>query len=356
MILIQASVLGIAAACHAQPSALPPAPAGVEVFQRGGIEFSRVRATNVPEFNPPNSNYGGPFGGGDWDFGIARTELQNSEWIEFMNAFSHVAIPPDQPWSSVLERQLAGWGIGIGVTRIGTGEAGRPIWAVDDWGAVRPIRNPGWFGSALFCNWLHNDKSVSLESILTGGYDLRQFDGSNAVTWAGIPRAPDARFWIPTYDEWAVASFYSPDPGGAGPGRWWTHLNMGDAPSIPGPPGIGETSAGWEAFPDFLVLPVAAYSDSQSPWGLFDTSGGVYEWLENEVPSSYLRMLTGSLAGSYLAPGVTVTEQAGWVWDGSPQGQPGISLRIATRVVPAPMTGAMLGLAVFARVRRRSAF
>lgn len=49
---------------------------------------------------------------------------------------------------------------------------------------------------------------------------------------------------------------------------------------------MGTTSASWDPGPDFDVrdLPLGAYTDSVSPWGLFDTSGGASEWNETQFP------------------------------------------------------------------------
>lgn len=344
-----------AAACSGQSMPLPPAPEGVETFTRGDIEFSRVRAAGVPSYFPENAQINRAFGAGSWDFGIARTELRNSQWVSFVNAFSATHVPEDQPWSTAVGVLLSGLGMGGGVEQDYVGPEGRWIWRTTPLSAARAAPAPGWFGAAAYCNWLHNGKRVSMDDMLTGAYDLRRFDFDIATTWADVERSPDARYWIPTYDEWAVACFFDPSRDGSSAPGWWSHFNRHNRPGNPGAPGFGETSAGWENGPAAELLPVAAYPESQSAWGLLDTSGGVGEWLEETIEGTSLPGYAGSAAGPYWAPGLTVTEQAGWIHDGFPIREPYVGIRIATSEIPtAPSLACAVLAGVWASRRRRA--
>jgi hypothetical protein len=136
----------------------------------------------------------------------------------------------------------------------------------------------------LYCNWLHNGKSSDPQSLVTGAYDTRLIPPINSPQYLYPPRLPGATFWIPSLDEWIKAAHFDPNRNGPGQAGWWTYRNMRETQGIPGLPGIGTTSAGAEApgitLPDLWQIPLGAYTDQVSPWGLWDTSGGAFEWTE----------------------------------------------------------------------------
>lgn len=319
--------------------ALPPAPAGVSTFTELGIEFSRVQASNVAPFQASGGlgNVNRAVGGGSWDFGLARTELTQGRWIEMPNALNAVPVPQGQPWTTAVEATLrgAGWP-GPGMFSRGVGPQGRLIWEVTEPGNVQPVTGMGFVASAMFCNWLHNDREATINALLQGAYDLRQWNDLEPITWLTAVRSSDARFWIPTYDEWAVGSFYDPNRLGPGDAGWWNYTNRLDRLPFPGPPGIGETSAGWNTEPspvDSYLIAVGSYPNSQSPWGLLDTSGSRYEQLEDEV--EFDRTTAGTRNGMSIFPEDEARlEQIGWIaQDGLSRGG-AVGLRIATRSIP----------------------
>ena len=166
-----------------------------------------------------------------------------------------------------------------------------------------------------------------------------------------------------------MASFWDPNRHGAGQGGFWQYVNGSDRPPVPGFPDEpgAETSAGipitridlpYTALGD---IPVGAYPQSQSPWGLLDTSGGVEEWTEG-VEGSWpdttdewdFRRFLGATSGSYfgpLAPPGLNNEVAARIFAGR-SGSPGfagsgyVGLRIAA-AVPSPTSFASIVVLVF---------
>jgi hypothetical protein len=196
-----------------------------------------------------------------------------------------------------------------------------------------------------------------MDALLTGAYDLRTVDSTNAESWVNIGREPGATCWMPTYDEWAVASFYDPNKMGAGEGGWWSHLNRRERPSLPGAPGVGETSARWDPpGGDFQVrsVPVGSYPESQSGWGLLDTSGSVRECLEVGWEYSEDRLFVGTEAGWTSFPDLDeLHEQIGYFGATSPFSRyPGI--RLASVSVPSPTGTFLVVFLTLATSRRRS--
>lgn len=339
-------VLSPAVAARAQSLVLPPAPAGVQTFTHEGIQFARVQAPNVLAYVPTGGNLNRPIGGGSWDFSLSRTEVTQGQYVEFVNAFNAVPIPQGQPWSAAMQTLLSGNGwAGPGVYSTGLGPQGRLINAVTPEGAVRPLKGMGWYGAALYANWLHNGRQVTMDALNNGAYDLRQWNDADPETWLSVSRQPGAQYWLPTYDEWAVASFYDASRFGPGQGGWWTYLNGRDRLPVPGAPlpGPGETSAGWSppgGTSEAFLLPVASYPNSQSPWGQLDTSGTFPELLEDV--SEFERRFAGTLAGTLTSPATLERyEQPGWAGAEAPLGGGTTAFRIAS-AVPAPPVAALL--------------
>jgi formylglycine-generating enzyme required for sulfatase activity len=48
---------------------------------------------------------------------------------------------------------------------------------------------------------------------------------------------------------------------------------------------VGEANFGWRVAPGFdaATVPLGAYPDTQSPWGLLDVSGATMEWTETTL-------------------------------------------------------------------------
>jgi uncharacterized protein (TIGR03382 family) len=150
----------------------------------------------------------------------------------------------------------------------------------------------------MYCNWLHNGKSPTVQALQDGAYDTSTFGSGGGILFTDQwQHHPHAKFWIPTLDEWLKAAHYDPNRYGPGQEGWWDYSYASDSPPVPGVPGVGQTNAGpivnaWE-------IPLGAYEAFQSPWGLWDTSGGTAELTEEVVVPSfpYGRAVKGSFFG-----------------------------------------------------------
>lgn len=329
---------------------LPPAPAGVEVTTSQGIEFVTVGAANNPAFmtNDPLDLIGGR-GSVAYEYRIGRTEISTAQWLEFVNTFvDRVA----NPFS------FASPGI-WGARRVLFSNR----WELDPSipnAEMAPVMGISWREAAMYCNWLHNDKSTSLEAIRSGAYDVSTFT-TNPDNSLNDQRthSPGARFWIPTRDEWLKAAHFDPNRYGEGQPGWWAYSHRSDEAPVPGLPGVGQTTAEL-SLPDLgqLYIPLGSYANVQSPWGLLDTSGGAAEWNEEVLFPEFFtgRGLDGSWAGissgsdpldyDRITSFTGFGPQAGGVWEG---------LRIAS-TVPGPGSAMALlvlgGMACAGRNRR----
>ena len=126
-------------------------------------------------------------------YGIGKYAVTNYEYAEFLNAIgqnnaNNVYIPE--------------------YTRITrSGSAGSYTYAVASGHNNTPVTYISWVSAARYCNWLHKNKpnDPSGVAVNTGAYDLTKTE---------ITRAKDAKYWIPSIDEWIKAGFYDPQTGG----------------------------------------------------------------------------------------------------------------------------------------------
>lgn len=251
--------------CSPARAALPPPPPGVQTFERYGQEFSVVGAPGNPNFSPAPDYL--QLGAVNATFAIARTETTLEEWVPFLNALlPHLTAPP--------ELNLRGTYFGLGTDAKGT------YYAVP--GYERSGVFVSFYAAAAYSNWLSNDKRGTATDIFTGVYDLRAVD---ITAEAGdidesIQPASGALVRLPTRNEWVKGMYWDSNRYGPAQGGYWLYPTSSDNVPISGGPGTGaETSTGLGSpFFHGVWVPVAAYPQVQSPWGLFDGSGSVVEW------------------------------------------------------------------------------
>lgn len=271
-----------------------------------GIDFVTVGAVNNPAFiggGFPNPVWPAPGRGSvSYEYRIGRTEITTAQWMQFVNTFNGTTsqnAPAFFNWAGPFW-----WGAVNDPTYSGPGF--RYVLPANDPDAgMQPVFGISWREAALYCNWLHNGQSTNPVSLLTGAYDVSTWGTIPGGTITdGLTHLPGALFWIPTYDEQMKAFHYDPNRHGPGQGGYWADMNGRDTRGIAGPPGVGQTSAGWEdpntGLGEFNI-PLGAYPSQMSPWGLLDTSGGTTEWSElitNRVGPPTERGSMGAPAGS----------------------------------------------------------
>jgi sulfatase modifying factor 1 len=263
------------------------APALADVPPDYGFDFVTIGDTGNVAYE------GGPFGqlagrgSVNYEYRMATMEISAAQWLEFINIFSpQIGTPfwgqlnttaPIQPaWPSTNQFVLTGSASEVG---------------------QYPVLGISWRQAAMYVNWLNNDKATDLWAIMDGAYDVSTFDYQEGIGFTDqAAHHPDARYWIPTLDEWLKAVYYDPDKDGTGEGGWWLYPDGSDSPLTIGPPGMGATNGG--PFDGANNIPLGAYGVT-TPWGLLDASGGAAEWTEELVLGDFGiagRMLRGSHA------------------------------------------------------------
>ena len=236
-----------------------------------GLEFITIGDPG----NDPVGAYKIPIGIVDDEYRIMRTQFNSGQYMDYFNVF--LSADPDEFWSLYPsgDSSLVDNGPGFPL------ELQRSL--------AYPRRTPvgmDFVQAAMLCNWLHNGQSDDRESLMNGAYEVLFTYPHFHVDQAS--RHPDARYWIPSYDELLKATFYDPDKEGQGPG-WWSYPHTSNEPPISGFPGEGhiprdisvaELAAVYGGSVRLQTVPLEVYTDVQSPWGLLDTLGGHPEWSE----------------------------------------------------------------------------
>lgn len=364
--------LAIATPLFAQLQTPPRPPAPVyggqdiaavnETIERFGFDFVTVGAPGNRSWLPHERRF--PNGGDpnliddrgrvDYEYRILRTEVVQTDYVDFVRAFRPF-------WLSIEDRPGA------------TVESGSPTdnsftsrginllggFAVDpryDNSAV----TISWRNAARYANWLHNgapndEASLTWNTFHTGAYTFTDRSFGSNVYGNPVTRNEGARFWLPGLDELLKAAYYDPDRYGEGEEGYWLYPHSSSETPVVGPPGVGDVGpadldgdgvvAGWERLASGLR------PGTVSPWGLLDVLGTQEEWVE--TPRG-VAMVDGELlqSGSRTLLGDLFAEIDNWSYF-SGTGI-GFTFRIAT-IVPAPSAAMAIGLAgaVFAARRRR---
>jgi formylglycine-generating enzyme required for sulfatase activity len=319
---------------------LGPTPAAAQDY---GFDWVTIGDPGNPAYDDPWGGLVDGRGSVDYEYRIGRHEVTTGQWMEFVNTFSTQSddmrlFGSPFYWGAVVDRSYGGPGRRY-VLDPNIPEAG-----------LLPVHGLDWRLSAMYCNWLHNGRSAELSAIEDGAYDTSTFTRNSDGSFNDqLTRHSDAKFWIPSLDEWVKAAHYDPDRFGQGEGGWWTYANGSDDPLVPGMPGEGDTSATLEWAG--AAIPLGAYPHAASPWGLLDLSGGTMEWTEEMTDDRRFRWADGAplfAFEDYLI--VDTVDQMGMEWPSV--GGTWMGLRVAAPV-PSSSTGAVLLVVLSSPITRR---
>lgn len=256
--------LALLAACSNQACA--------DIDPLTGIDFVRIGAVG----NAPWSGNGRPgddaIGRGSvgYEYSIGRFEVTTRQWVDFLNAALDRPAGDQIPYVSVPQF----WG---GSSTTPNNPGGRRF-VVRPGMDMIPVGDITWRMAAVLCNWYSNDRRMDRGAFLNGAYDTSTF-GLGPSGFTDQPtHTPGARYWIPSWDEWLKAAHYDPNRNGQGQGGWWAYSNATDTQLVGGPPGAGQANFGFTS--GAFNIPLGAYAQTQSPWGLLDVAGATSEWME----------------------------------------------------------------------------
>ncbi|MEY4565140.1 MAG: hypothetical protein RLY14_110 [Planctomycetota bacterium] len=236
--------------------------------------------------NPPDKNGRGAVA---YRYRISKYEITTSQWVEFLNAKAKEDSDGGL-WNNDMDKALSGEGPRCEIKRAGV--KGNYSFSVSSEYANRPVTHVSLLDVCRFCNWLHNGQGDG--DTEEGAYTLKGYWGTDGRR---IRRNPNAKFFIPTEDEWYKAAYYDPKvPSGP---RYWKYPTRSD--EKPSRVLLSSNAANWFDN-DYLdsthyFLDVGSFSNAIGPYGTYDQAGNVYEWTEDLKPP-FLRSLRGGAFNS----------------------------------------------------------
>jgi formylglycine-generating enzyme len=267
------------------------------------IEFVTVgNPGNAGELSGEGAGGYGPdaiVGSVDDVYRIAKYEVTAGQYTAFLNAVAKTdtyELYNTDMWSYS--------DVGCKIQR--SGSSGSYTYSVTADRANRPVNYVSWGDAARFMNWLHNDQPIGAQgpgTTETGAYTLNGATSDEALM--AITRSADAKYWIPTENEWYKAAYYDPNKSG-GPDYWDYPTGSDNEPSnqLTSPdPGNNANFSVYGGSPEYTIgspywmTEVGAFTNSDSPYGTFDQGGNVFEWNETAVTDSS-RVLRG---GSWVS-------------------------------------------------------
>ena len=242
------------------------------------------------------------FGNVGYNYRIAKHEITNGQYVEFLNAVA--ASDPKGLFNLATVSDSR-----AGVTR--TGSSGSYRYATRKNFANKPAIWLSFNDAARMANWMHNGKGSG--STETGAYNMA----------ASTPvRLPGARYFLPTENEWYKAACYDPTPGAGGGDRYWSYATRSDAlPALaltngsgtvnnPGPNVANYNSgASWDGLRGHLTTVGSIGPASDSYYGTADQTGNVTEWCETVVQPGTRAFRGGSWS---LQPSLMLATRRDW--------------------------------------------
>jgi formylglycine-generating enzyme required for sulfatase activity len=301
-----------------------------DVFNMGpGLTSVEMVSVGNPG-NAPDTRYD-PTGYGRvaYPYLIGKYEVTAAQYCEFLNKVAatdtYGLYNESMPLSDSCKIQRSG-SRGSYTYSVASGYANRPVNWVSFWDACR------------FVNWLHNgQKSAAEDPNVTeiGAYTLNGYNDTDGRT---ISRNANAKYWIPSENEWYKAAYY--DGESAVYYDYPTASNT--APTAEAPPGRNNTNGsanygGQGAVGNLTDVGAYTFKPSDSPYGTFDQGGNVWEWNDTRIGGS-----TRGLRGGYWNNNFDYLRASHRYGDDPTHGYSGVGLRVAS--VPEPGSITLLGM------------
>tara|TARA_R110001599_G_scaffold51319_3_gene144162 strand:- start:6634 stop:8244 length:1611 start_codon:yes stop_codon:yes gene_type:complete len=254
-------------------------PRAASVTSSGLVEFEWLTVGN-----PGNAaDISSGFGAVDHSFLIAKYEVTNAQYAQFLNAKA-----VSDPLNLYNITMSAGAG---GISR--SGVPGSYSYSPIPGRENKPVNWVSYYDVLRFTNWMHNGQGDG--DTETGAYTL---EGGMAVPLNAetVQRNADARVFLPTEDEWYKSAYHNAK--GLKETDYFLYPFRSDEVTNCVPPPGGENHANCaRAVTD--VVDKGSYPESIGPYGTLDQGGNVWEWNVGLV-AGVLPVMRGG--GYYIGP------------------------------------------------------
>ncbi len=260
----------------------------------GQVTFDWVTIGNPGNAEDPlNSGFLPGIGSVAYEYRIAKYEVTNDQYAEFLNAVAGAD-------ANGLYKASMGTDPRGGITR--SGSSGSFAYAIKANMGNKPVNYVSFFNAMRFVNWLHNGQPTGTQDASTTE------DGVYAISdGASETRAAGAQFFIPTENEWYKAAYHQPSSqGGDGDDYWLYPTATNSIPSVATANATGDVSnpgaivanyelgADWNGQNGNVTTVGSAGPLSESFYGTSDQGGNVFEWNEGVVSASFHALRGGS--------------------------------------------------------------
>ena len=276
--------------------------------------------------NAADAAHGG-YGAVATSFQIMKYEFTNQQYADFLNSVA--ATDTYSLYNSSMGSDARG-----GITQ--SGESGRFSYSVKSNMGNKPVNYVSWFDAARVANWYQNGATSSSDTE-TGAYDL-----NGAVSGNAVATNADAKYFVPTEDQWYKAAYYK---GGGTNAGYWDYATQSDTlPTAVTAGSTGDGSAGpvgnfanynytasWNGQTGNVTT--VGTNGGPSAYGAFDMSGNVLEWDDLDGTPGPLHGLRGGYYGYYSQPPLNLGSSDHY--EGAPSLEyPGVGFRLASPSVP----------------------
>ncbi|MCC6123782.1 MAG: SUMF1/EgtB/PvdO family nonheme iron enzyme [Pirellulales bacterium] len=228
------------------------------------------------------------YGSVNYIYNIGKFEVTAGQYTEFLNAKAKTdtyGLFNPSMWSDA-KYGCKIWRSGISGSYtygVAAGYENRPVGYVSFWDAAR------------FANWLSNGQGNG--DTETGAYTLNGYNGSDGRE---VVRNADAKWWIPSEDEWYKAAYHDKSAG-LGATYFDFPTSSNSVPGIDMNDVLGNNANYHVVFNEepidsgkYMTI-VGEFQNSASPYGTFDQGGNIGEWNE-----SILRGSIGGRGGTFV--------------------------------------------------------
>ena len=288
--------------------------------------------------NPGNAANTNGWGAVSDVFQISKYETTNTQYVEFLNAVDSAGTNPNGVYNASMGSDaLGGISFNSGAApgskysvKAGTAPSGVGY-------ANMPVLFTTWFSAARFANWLQNGQQASAASMENGAYTL-------AGQTAGpiVARNAGAQVVLPSRDEWYKAAFYD----GASYKNWATNSNTQPTNTVTNLTLANAANYGFSATPTTNPIAVGSYTNTTSPYGVYDMMGNATEYTDTAGTGGSAgrpQMFSGSWAVALSDVNLWNSSAAG-IFRNSATATSQVGFRVAA--VPEPATIALAGVGI----------